>query len=323
MRKAFIGAVSAIASMSMMSSAASADCGEVTLSEMNWASAQVVTAVTKFIIEQGYGCKVKIVPSSTEAVVPSLAETGQPDIATELWTNSMPAYAKLEAEGKVKTAARVLSDGGVEAWWIPKYLADKHPELKTIQDVMKNPELVGGKFHNCPVGWGCRTVNDNVIKALKLGEKMEIFNHGSGETLAASIASAYANKEPWFGYYWAPTAILGKYPMVKIEVGPYNKKIHECNTKGDKCATPGVSAYPNSAVLTAVTTTMADKNPAIFALMQKVSFTNAQMGEVLAWKEDKKSSANEAAVHFLQKYKSVWGNWLNDDAKKKLAVLLK
>ena len=323
MRKAFIGAVSAIASMSMMSSVASADCGEVTLSEMNWASSQVVTAVTKFIMEQGYGCKVKLVPSSTEAVIPSLAETGQPDIATELWTNSMPAYAKLEAEGKVKTAARVLSDGGVEAWWIPKYLADKHPELKTIEDVMKNPELVGGKFHNCPVGWGCRSVNDNLIKALKLDKKMEIFNHGSGETLAASIASAYASKKPWFGYYWAPTAILGKYPMVKIEVGPYKKEIHECNSKGDKCATPGVSAYPSSSVLTAVTTTMANKNPAIFKLMQKISFTNAQMGQVLAWKEENKASADEAAVHFIKKYKTVWGGWLNDDAKKKLAVLLK
>jgi len=41
---------------------------------------------------------------------------------------------------------------------------------------------------------------------------------GSGETLQTSIAAAYDEKAPWFGYYWAPTAVLGKYPMVKVEV---------------------------------------------------------------------------------------------------------
>ena len=36
---------------------------------------------------------------------------------------------------------------------------------------------------------------------------------GSAAGLDGSIAKAYENKEPWLGYYWAPTAILGKYPM--------------------------------------------------------------------------------------------------------------
>jgi glycine betaine/proline transport system substrate-binding protein len=47
---------------------------------------------------------------------------------------------------------------------------------------------------------------------------LERFQHGSGETLQTSIAAAYADKAPWFGYYWAPTAVLGKYPMVRVEV---------------------------------------------------------------------------------------------------------
>ena len=323
MRKTFIGIASAAAGVSMMSSVATAACGEVSMTEMNWASAQVVTAVSKFILEQGYGCKVKKVPSATVTAITSLSETGKPDIVSELWVNSTPAYAKLEAAGKVKTATDVLSDGGVEAWWIPKYLADKHPELKTVQDVMKNPALVGGKFHNCPDGWACRKINDNVIKALGMDKKMEIFNHGSGETLAAAIAAAYADKKPWFGYYWAPTAILGKYPMVQIPVGDYKADIHTCNAKGKECAKPGVSAYPNAKVITVMTSDMATKNPAVFELMKKVAFTNARMGEVLAWKKDNKASSDEAAVHFLTKYKSVWGSWLNDEAKKKLAAVLK
>ena len=324
MKKTLIGLVSAIAAGSLVTSAANAaDCGEITMTEMNWASSQVVTAVAKFIMEQGYGCKVKTVPSATIPAVTSMAETNKPDIATEVWVNSAALYPKLVEQGKVKTLTKVLSDGGEEGWWVPKYLADKHPELKTIDGVLKNPKLVGGRFHNCPVGWGCRIANDNLKVAFGLEKNgLEVFDHGSGETLATSIAAAYSDKKPWFGYYWAPTAILGKYPMVKVDMGPHDPKIHKCNQSKD-CKTPAKSSYPSAPVVTAVTTTFADKNPQIVELMKKVSFTNAQMGEILAWKKDNKANADAAAAYFLKKYKDVWGGWLNDSAKKKLAAVLK
>ena len=59
---------------------ARADCGEVSITEMNWASASVVTNVAKFVMEQGYGCKVTVVPSDTAPAATSLAENGEPDI---------------------------------------------------------------------------------------------------------------------------------------------------------------------------------------------------------------------------------------------------
>jgi len=116
--------------------------------------------------------------------------------------------------------------------------------------------------------------------------------------------------------------VLGKYPMVKVDMGPHVADVHSCNQKKD-CTTPGKSAYPTATVLTAVTTDFAKRQPEIEALMTKVSFTNAIMGEVLAWQEENKASPDEAAVYFLNKYKNVWDGWLSADAKKKLARLLK
>lgn len=322
MRKTILGAIAGVAGMALVSTSAHADCGEVSITEMDWASASVVTAVSKFLMEQGYGCKVTVVPSSTNPAIASITETGKPDIATEIWINSAPTYPKLEAEGKVVTLTNVLSDGGVEAWWIPKYLAEAHPELKTIDGVLKNPKLVGGRFHNCPEGWACRTINDNLKQAFGLeAAGLEVFDHGSGETLATSIAAAYADKAPWFGYYWAPTSVLGKYEMVQVDVGPHSAEAHSCNTNKD-CAAPARSAYPTSRVITAVTTDFKERQPEIAALMTNVQFTNAQMGSVLAWKEENKASADEAAVYFLNTYKDVWSGWINDDARKKLAGIL-
>ena len=62
--------------------AAQANCGEVSITEMNWASNTVVTNVATFIMEQGYGCDVTIVPSDTVPAVTSVAENGEPDIVT-------------------------------------------------------------------------------------------------------------------------------------------------------------------------------------------------------------------------------------------------
>lgn len=302
--------------------AANADCGEVSITQMNWASSAIVTEVSKFIMENGYKCEVTVVPSDTVPAVTSVAETGEPDIVTELWLNSAPLYTKLEQQGKVKTLGDVLSDGGIEAWWIPAYLAEEHPELKTIEGVLANPDKVNGRFHNCPDGWACRFINDNNARALDLqGHGIEVFNHGSGETLAASIAAAYEDESPWFGYYWAPTALLGKYDMVKVDIGPYKEDAHSCNTEQD-CADPGVSAYPASRVVTGVTTDFADREPEIAELMSKVSFTNNQMGTILAWQDDNQASAEEAAVYFLNNYKDVWSGWLNDAAREELASVL-
>ncbi|PWR03582.1 glycine/betaine ABC transporter substrate-binding protein [Meridianimarinicoccus roseus] len=301
---------------------AHAECGEVTITEMDWASSAVVTGVSKFLMEQGYGCTVQTVPSSTVPSLVSVAETGKPDIVTELWINGAPAYNEMEEAGTITTVADVLSDGGNEGWWLPKYLVDEHPELATIDGLLANPDLVGGRFHNCPDGWACKNTNTDLTRNFGLVDAgFEIFVHGSGETLATSIASAYESREPWLGYYWAPTALLGKYEMVAVDMGEYNEEVFLCAADAD-CTATGVSGWPVGPVKTVVTNDFSDREPEIAELMSNVSFTNAQMSDVLAWKEANNASNEEAAVYFLTTYSDVWPGWLNDDARARLSALL-
>jgi glycine betaine/proline transport system substrate-binding protein len=289
---------------------------------MDWASSAVVTHVADFLMTNGYGCTVQRVPSSITPAMVSIAETGKPDILTELWVNSSPAYEGLRDSGKLLELTEVLSDGGVEAWWIPAYLAEAHPELKTIAGVLANPELVGGRFHDCPSGWACDIVNNNVLKALNASESgLERFQHGSGETLATAIAAAFQDEAPWLGYYWAPTSVLGKYPMVQVELGEFDQALHTCN--GDpNCATPGVSPFPVAKVVTAVAPSLPEREPEVVAFLTNMTFTNEQMGAVLAWQDDNNASFEEAAVFYLTTYKDEWSSWLSDEARGKLNVLL-
>lgn len=314
-------ALSAVLGSALATSAA-ADCGEVSISEMDWASSAVVTNVAKFLMEQGYGCTVQVVPTSTVPAITSLAETGQPDIVTELWTIYTPVYFELLDEGRVVELAKVLGDGGIEAWWVPAYLVEEHPELATLEGIMANPELVGGRFHDCPAGWGCDVTNlSNLTATGALDAGIERFQHGSGETLATSIASAYEDQEPWFGYYWAPTSVLGRYPMVKIDIGPFDEAVHTCNSDPD-CAETGASDYPSADVVTTATAAFVEREPEVADLLRNITFTNDQMNEILAWQDSNGASYEEAAVYFLTTYPDVWSGWLNDEARENLSALL-
>lgn len=304
-------------------SLASADCGEVSITEMNWASNTVVTSVAKFIMEQGYGCDVTVVPSDTVPAVTSVAENGEPDVVTELWLNSAgEAYLKLEEEGKIERLTKVLRPGGVEGWWIPTYLAEQHPELTTIEGIMANPELVGGRFNNCPDGWGCRVVNDNLIKALDLeASGLTVFNHGSGETLASSMASAVQNEEPWFGYYWGPTVPLGKFDMTRVKLGEYRPDVHTKN-QTPNTDNPGVSEFPAAVVLTSITTDFREREPEVAAMLAELSFETSTMSSLLAWMDKNNATAEEAAVYYLMNYGEQWSQWLSEGARKRLSKVL-
>ena len=55
-----IAFASALALGAAGAASAAADCGEVSITEMDWASSAVVTYVSKFLMEQGYGCTVQV-----------------------------------------------------------------------------------------------------------------------------------------------------------------------------------------------------------------------------------------------------------------------
>lgn len=299
------------------------ECGDISIAQMGWASAEVITEVAKFLLEEGYGCTVSLVPSDTIPAITSVAENGEPDVVTDLWLNSAgDAYRKLEEDGTMVRLANVLEPGGVEGWWIPTALAEKHPELTTIEGILENPELVGNRFNNCPDGWGCRVVSDNLARAFDLeGHGIEVFNHGSGETLASSMGAAVTNDEPWFGYYWGPTVPLGKYPMTRVKLGEYDEARFTPLQNPD-ALDPQVSEFPAAPILTSVTAKFVDTHPEVTEFFRNMTFETDTMSQLLAWQDENSASAAETAVYYLTNNSKEWSGWLNDAAREKLSALI-
>ncbi|WP_194439283.1 ABC transporter substrate-binding protein [Vibrio fluminensis] len=312
---------------------ASADeCGKVTIAEMNWNSASLIANLDQFILNEGYGCEAEIVPGDTMPTGTSMIEKGQPDIAPEMWTNSMKeALDRGVEEKRLRYAGKALLNGGEEGFWVPKYMVDKYPELATIEGVKKHVDLFPhpedsstSAFYSCPAGWNCQISAGNLFQAMDLNKAgFTIVDPGSSAGLSGSIAKAFAREEAWFGYYWAPTAILGKYEMVKVDFGSGIDKDEflNCITQED-CDSPKATMYPPSPVSTVVTEAFANRVPAVQSYLNTRGFTNEQMNQLLAWMEDNQASGEDAMFYFLETYPDTWKQWLPKDVADKVASAL-
>ena len=306
-----------------------AACGSVSIGEMNWNSARVVANVQRHILEAGYGCKVKLVETTTESGLPSHIEQGKPDILSEVWMNSVrQQYEKGVSDGRIVPAGAVLGEGGLESWWIPAYLSAEHPDLKTVADLKRKWHLFKspsdpskGRFYTCPRGWACQTINRNLFRAYGLQERFELFVPASGDELKAAIAEAFAQHQPWVGYYWAPTAILGRYPMVELKLGPAAEAGHKCNQRKD-CESPHAGRYPASRVIATATAKFKSSHPEEFAFLSKLSIPNRIMNAVLAWGEKNKAGGAQMAGYLLQTYRPLWQAWVPEDVAEKLDASL-
>ncbi|MDS9469394.1 ABC transporter substrate-binding protein [Paracoccus sp. MBLB3053] len=306
---------------------AAEDCGSFTIAEMNWASAGLAAWVDKIILEEGYGCDVGLVTGDTVPTFTSMNEKAEPDIAPELWVNAVKV--PLEAatkEGRIIVASEILSDGGVEGFWVPTWLSEKN-NIKTIEDALSHPELFPGAedeskgaFFNCPSGWACQTITANQFEALGAEEKgFELVDSGSAAGLDGSIARAFNRDEGWLGYYWAPTAILGKYEMTKLDLGVEHDAEHWHNcTVSNTCANPHLNEWPRSDVFTAVTKEFAEANPVTMEYLGKRAWSNTTVNELLAWMGDNQATNEDGAWYFLENYPQVWTAWLPEDVAEKV-----
>ena len=312
--------------------AADDTCGSVTIAEMNWASAGVAAWVDKIIMEEGYGCDVTLVTGDTMPTFTSMNEKGEPDVAPELWVNAVKiALDKAVEEGRMKVTAPILSDGGVEGWWIPQYLAEANPDIKTVEDALARPELFPAPedaskaaIFNCPSGWNCQISTENLYRAYKAEEKgFELIDTGSAAGLDGSIANAYETRKGWLGYYWAPTAILGKYKMFRLDAGVPNDKANwDACTSQAECPDPVPNAYPTSDVFTVVTEEFARENAVAMDYLAKRTWSNQTVGEFLAWQTDNQGTNEDTAYYFLETYPDVWKAWLTDEVAAKVEAAL-
>lgn len=313
-----------------------AECGDVTIAEMNWASAELMANVDKIILEEGYGCKVELIPGATNTTFASMNEKGQPDVAPELWINSLrEPLGKALAEGTLHSVNDGPITGLGEGWWIPPHTAKAHPELKTVLDVIEHPEMFPdkedpskGAFVGCPAGWGCQPVNANLFRAFEMEAKgWKLIDPGSAAGLDGSMAKAVEREQNWFGYYWSPTALIGKYGMVKLDFGvdfAGRENWDNCIALAEQdCARPEPSAWTQSDVHTVISDALKKSGgTTVTDYLEKRVFPGEVMNAMLVYMGENQAEGADAAIEFLLNKGDVWESWVNPEAAAKIRASL-
>ncbi len=307
-------------------------CGtqdKVTIAEMTWLSAASLAHLAQNILKNGYGCDAEVVPGDTVPTATSMYTKSKPDIAPEMWISTAEAiWLKSQEKGNIYKAGDIFAQGGQEGWWVPDYVLKEHPQIKSITDLKANWKVFAsaenpdkGRLYGCPPGWGCEIITNNLFKALNLSETFELFSPGSGENLKASIARQVARKDAFVGYYWAPTDVVGKYNLVRLDTPAFDEKKFTCLTDKD-CANPEVTGWKDGEVAVAVATSLREKSPAVAEFLSKFTIPNDTVNKVLAWGDDNKATPQEVAQHFLKTEEAIWTAWVPADVAEKVKASL-
>ena len=310
-----------------------AECGQVTLAVHNVQRAEVLTYVDKFILENGYGCEVDTVPGDTVPTTTSMVEKGDPDVSSETWVDLLPEVVPrgLE-EGKIVFGAPALPDGGLQGWWVPKYVVEAHPDITTVEEALKHPDLFPdpedsskGVIFNGAEGWGATIVTAQLFKAYDAEAKgFNLINPGSAAGLDGAIAKAYERKDGFITYYWAPTALLGRYDMVLLKMaGEHDPAEWKRCITNLECPDPKVTPFPIDKVMTVVTKDFADHtSPEVMEYFNKRGWSNDTVSKLMSWQTENQATGEDGAIYFLNENKDIWKAWVPAEVAEKVDAAL-
>ena len=327
--------ISAVFALGVTSISGTANaCGKLVIAEQNWASAELMANVDKIILEEGYGCEVELVPGATMPTFTSMNDKGTPDMNPEQWANAVyTPLKKAVSEKRLIIANQAPITGLGEGWWINPAAIEKYPQIKnmTAMEILEHPEWFPSKedaskggFMGCPAGWGCQLANANLYRAFDMEKKgWVLLDPGSAAGLDGSIAKAADSNEPWIGYYWNPTSMVGKYNLQPVDFGvPFAGRDNwdNCITLAEQdCASPKPTAWTRSEVNSIVSANFAKTGGKdVLGYVEKRTYPGPVMNGMLVYMADNQAKGSDAAVEFLIKHEDIWTKWVSSSAAKKI-----
>ncbi len=309
------------------------DCGglhrPIVFGDLDWESAQVANWIARLVLEAGFGCATDAIPGTVVPIYQG-AVRGDVDVIMEVWTDNVPElWTEAVADGVVEEAG-VAFDDAVQGWFVPRYLVEGDPargieaaapglrsvfDLEEYEELFRDPEQPDkGRFYNCVIGWQCELVNTVKLHAYGLDDSFTNFRSGTGVALAAELEGAYRRGEPWVGYYWGPTWVLGELDLYQLEEPPYDPEcwaeftalVDEPERATRACA------YPTSRAVVALGSRFKDEAPpGVKRFLTAYHGSSAMLSRALALMHDTGAEPEEAARRFLATEPEVWSAWLD------------
>lgn len=296
----------------------------IIIADQQWDSGMMHARIVAFIIQHGYGHLVELIPSNNMQISLALM-LGKMDIMMESWHHSwIERYNEGIKAGSLVDLGQNF-EKTEEGWYVPTYIIKgdpKHgikpmaPDLKSVSDLPRYWKLFTvpespdkGRIYDGSPGWGATKTDEIKIKTYGLSDKFEQFISGSGTALAVSMVSAYEKGKPWLGYYWAPTWLLGKYDLTKLEEPPFDGAVWEKNRGCE---------YPSGRAHIIIHQGLFERAPEVVEFLKKYETTLAFNNAMLARMRKEKLKIEELVSLFFKEYSDQWTAWVTNEAAMKI-----
>lgn len=304
----------------------------IVFAELGYGSADIMTDVARIVLEEGFGCTTDALPGATLPILQGMIR-GDIDVDMEVWIDNTPEFwIEAVAAGNVRELSSVFDDAA-QGFYVPRYLVEGDaergieplaPDLRSVADLpqyadlFRDPEQPDkGRLYNCVIGWYCEGINNVKLVVYGLEDSFTNFRPGTGIAIETTMQTAYSLGEPWLGYYWEPTGILGRLDMLRLEEPPYDEACFAHMNAMAEADTPELATqacdYPIVVAAVGLGSRFADTVPApIEAFLDAFYLPTATINELLAVMESEEASTRDVAITFLSDYPDVWSAWLAD-----------
>ncbi|TFH34145.1 MAG: ABC transporter substrate-binding protein [Dehalococcoidia bacterium] len=298
----------------------------IVFADVSWAASTFMSNLAAYITDVGYGYTTEVVTAANVVALKSI-ETGDIDVHMDVEIRSIgEVYDEVVATGKAE-ALGVSYTPVWQGWLVPRYMIEGDaergieatmPDFKDVFDLEKYWQLfedpedsTKGRFLNCVPGWQCETTNSLKMQAYGLDKYFNVVSPGSDTVLSASMVSAFEKGEPWFGYYWAPSWVLGMTDMVKIPEPEFDEALWNEESKY-------ACAYSVDDGNIVGATSLQQRAPEVREFLLKFNIPVNNMDELLLYLHESGKDASEVVPWFLTRYEDVWTEWVPADVAERV-----
>ncbi len=287
--------------------------GSITLAVNPWDGSAANAAVAKIVLEK-QGMTVKTKDIDENAVWPAL-DSDSIDANLEVW----PSGHASDIKTYITTKQSVVNGGligptGHIGWFIPKFVADQHPEYKTWEGL--KTAAAAKFFATAETGsMGQFLLGDpsyvsydaDIIKNLNL--PFQVVTGGGEAALITGIDTAIKDKKPLLFYFYEPQWAQSKYKLVTVKLPAISK---QCEVSAADTGKDGKYAcdYPTDHLMKAISAKLKAKNAAVFAFLQRMKWTSVDQNTVTSYKNQDGLTMEAAAQKWVDANQATVNSWV-------------
>ncbi len=200
------------------------DCGELNILVHPWVGYEADAYVVGRVAEEQLGCDVSYVDLKEGGPSYQALKSGDGDVILEEWSHAKELKDGID-EGY---AVDLGSPGnvGIIGWYVPKWLADEHPDVLDWQNLNK----YAGDFATSETGGQGQVLGSDptftqydeaIVKNLDLDFEV-VFSGGETATVEA-LKKAQENEEWLLAYFWEPQYVHAEVPLERVSLPPYEE----------------------------------------------------------------------------------------------------